>query len=330
MKLAGQGRRWHPRTAALPYLVPMTVPVALIQDHPIFFNKEATLQKVETLAAAQARAGGKLIVFPESFVPGYPRGFDFGAKVGSRTEAGRELYAAYHHASVDLEGADRRRLEKLAKDLGVYIVIGVTERSGSHGSLYCSMVYLSPTHGLLGVHRKIKPTGTERLIWSEGGGESLLTFDTAIGRLGGLICWENYLPLARMALYRQGVDLWIAPTADARDGWTATMRHIALEGRCFVLGCNQYFTHAMLPPPYQDMITNGEDVLCRGGSLIVSPMGEMLAGPLYGEAGVVTAELDLSAILRSKLDFDVAGHYARPDIFELGVRGQPEQRREEE
>ena len=307
----------------------MIVPVALIQDSPVFFDKEATLQKVESLAAAQAGAGARLIVFPESFVPGYPRGFDFGAKVGSRTEAGRELYAAYHRASIDLESADRPRLEKLARDLGVYLIIGVTERCRSHGSLYCSMLYLSPTHGLFGVHRKIKPTGTERLIWSEAGGESLLTFATAIGKLGGLICWENYMPLARTALYRQGVEIWVAPTADARDGWTATMRHIALEGRCFVLGCNQYFTHAMLPPPYRALVADEPSALCRGGSVIVSPLGEVLAGPIYGEAGVVTAELDLDVVLRSKLDFDVAGHYARPDIFELKVQGQPEQRREE-
>ena len=307
----------------------MTVSVALVQDSPVFFDKEATLQKLADLASVQARAGHKLIVFPESFVPGYPRGFDFGARVGSRTDAGRELYAAYHRASVDLDGPDRQRLEKLAKELGVYLIIGVTERCGHHGSLYCSMLYLSPTHGLLGVHRKIKPTGTERLIWSEAGGESLLTFDTAIGKLGGLICWENYMPLARAALYRQGVDIWVAPTADARDGWTATMRHIALEGRCFVLGCNQYFTRAMLPSAYQKLVPEERDALSRGGSVIVSPLGEVLAGPLFDTAGVVTAELDLDAVVRSKLDFDVAGHYARPDIFGLSVQGQPDQRKEE-
>ena len=304
----------------------MTVSVALIQDSPVFFNKQATLEKLADLAAEQARAGAQLIVFPESFVPGYPRGFDFGAVVGSRTEAGRELYAAYHRASVDLEGDDRTRLEKLARDLGVYLAIGVTERNRRHGSLYCSLLYLSPTHGLLGVHRKIKPTGTERLIWAEAGGEGLLTFDTAIGKLGGLICWENYMPLARAALYRQGVDLWLAPTADARDGWTATMRHIALEGRCFVLGCNQYMTAKMMPAEYRDLVREPARAESRGGSVIVSPLGEIIAGPLYGEAGVVTAELDLEDIVRARLDFDVAGHYARPDLFYFDVRNQPEQR----
>ncbi|PPK87769.1 nitrilase [Neolewinella xylanilytica] len=304
----------------------MPLSVALIQDSPVFFDKEATLEKLSDLASEQARAGAKLIVFPESFVPGYPRGFDFGAVVGSRTPAGRELYAAYHRASVDLESDDRPRLEKLARDLDAYLVIGVTERRRRNSSLYCSMLYLSPTHGLLGVHRKIKPTGTERLIWAEAGGEDLLTFDTAIGKMGGLICWENYMPLARAALYRQGVEIWIAPTADARDGWTATMQHIALEGRCFVLGCNHYMTEEMLPAEYRGLVREPERAESRGGSVIVSPLGEIIAGPLYGEAGVVTAELDPEAIVRARLDFDVAGHYARPDIFTLTVRDQPEQR----
>ena len=303
----------------------MPLPVALIQSAPVFFDKQATLEKLADLASEQARAGAKLIVFPESFVPGYPRGFDFGAVVGSRTDAGRELYAAYHRVSVDLESEDRPLLEKLARDLGVYLAIGVTERNRRHGSLYCSLLYLSPTHGLLGVHRKIKPTGTERLIWAEAGGEDLLTFDTAIGKLGGLICWENYMPLARAALYRQGVDLWIAPTADARDSWTATMRHVALEGRCFVLGCNQYATAEMLPAAYGDLLTDPARAESRGGSVIVSPLGEILAGPLYGEEGVVSAELDLDDVVRARLDFDVAGHYGRPDIFRLTVRGQPDQ-----
>ncbi|MBC7569538.1 MAG: nitrilase, partial [Spirosoma sp.] len=167
------------------------------------------------------------------------------------------------------------------------------------------------------------PTGTERLIWAEAAGDSLVSFQTEIGKLGGLICWENYMPLARMAMYQQGVELYLAPTADSRESWTATLRHIALEGRCFVLGCNQFFTKAMYPEPYQKLVLDEPGVLCSGGSVIVSPMGEVLAGPLFGEAGAVMAELDLAQTVASKLDFDVMGHYARPDIFGFTVRDQP-------
>ena len=282
------------------------------------------MQKVEALTAQYARQGSRLVVFPESFVPGYPRGFSFGATIGSRTPEGRELYAEYHRNSVDVAGPDLERLVRLARSEDVYLVVGITEKSDRNGSLYCSMAYISPTTGLLGVHRKIKPTGTERLIWAEAGGESLVSFQTSIGKVGGLICWENYMPLARMAMYQQGVEIYVAPTADARESWTATLRHIALEGRCFVLGCNQFFTKSMYPAPYQHLVANEPEMLCSGGSAIVSPMGEVLAGPLFGEAGAIMAELNLDLILPSKLDFDVIGHYARPDIFTFGVQDQPD------
>lgn len=307
----------------------MKLKVAVIQESPVFFDKEKTLQKVEKLVKAYAQQGCELLVFPESFVPGYPRGFDFGAKIGSRTDAGRQLYSDFSAASIDLESEDRSRLENLAMTSNAYIVLGVTEKSRTNGSLYCSMLYISPIHGLLGVHRKIKPTGTERLIWAEAAGESLVTFDTKIGKLGGLICWENYMPQARMALYQKGVEIYIAPTADSREEWTATMKHIALEGRCFVLGCNQYYTKSLYPEKYAEAVATEPENLCPGGSIIVSPLGKVLAGPFFGKAGTLIAELDLEDISRSKLDFDVIGHYARPDIFELKVNGQPDIFRED-
>ena len=272
----------------------MKVKVGLIQDSPVFFNLEETVRKVEELAEKYAAEGCELLVFPESFIPGYPRGFDFGAVIGSRTPEGRGLYATYHRNSLDLEGEHLRRLEKLSKKLGVYLVIGATEKQKVNSSLYCSMLYISPDEGLLGVHRKIKPTGTERLVWAEADGSSLVSFDTSIGRLGGLICWENYMPLARMSMYRKGLDIYIAPTADAREQWTVTMRHIALEGRCFVLGCNQYFTRSMYPEHYQKLVDPTEEEICPGGSLIVSPLGEIIEGPLFGSSGVLMAELDLA------------------------------------
>jgi nitrilase len=306
----------------------MTVKVAIVQDAPVFFDKEKTLQKVETITKQYANEGCNLIVFPESFVPGYPRGFSFGATIGSRTDEGRQHYADYYNNSFDLESNDLTRLETLSKEQNIYIVIGVTEKQNTNGSLYCSMLYLSPTKGLLGVHRKIKPTGTERLVWAEAGAESLVTFDTNIGKLGGLICWENYMPLARMSMYLKGVEIYSAPTADSREQWTATMQQIALEGRCFVLGCNQYMTTSMYPEKYKSEVANQPENFCPGGSVIVSPLGKIIEGPLFDKAGVLIAELDLEDIKRSKLDFDVIGHYARNDIFEFKVNGQPNIKKE--
>jgi nitrilase len=306
----------------------MTIKVAVVQDAPVFFDKEKTLQKVETITKQYAKEGCNLIVFPESFIPGYPRGFSFGATIGSRTDFGRQQYADYYNNSFDLESDDLTRLVTLSKEQNIYIVIGVTEKQQNNGSLYCSMLYLSPTHSLLGVHRKIKPTGTERLVWAEAGAESLVTFDTKIGKLGGLICWENYMPLARMSMYLKGVEIYIAPTADSREQWTATMQQIALEGRCFVLGCNQYMTTSMYPNKYKDEVANQDENFCPGGSVIVSPLGKIMEGPLFNKAGVLIAELDLEDIKRSKLDFDVIGHYARKDIFDFNVKGQPDIQKE--
>ena len=302
----------------------MKIKVCLIQDSPVFFDKEKTIEKVEHLSRKYAKEGCELIVFPESFIPGYPRGFSFGAKIGSRTNEGRNLYSEYHKNSLDLESRDLKRLEELAKTENIYLVIGITEKQNTSGSLYCSMLYISPTDGLLGVHIKIKPTGTERVIWSEDDGKSLVTFQTKIGKLGGLICWENYMPLARISMYKKGVEIYIAPTADSREEWTSTMQHIALEGRCFVLGCNQFFTKSMYPEKYQHLVQDEPENMCRGGSIIFSPLGKKIAGPLFDKAGALVAEIDLEEINLSKLDFDVIGHYSRDDIFQFNVLNQPE------
>lgn len=301
----------------------MKVKVGVVQEHPVFFDKEGTIDKIETLLRENAKEAYDLMVFPESFIPGYPRGFTFGATIGKRSEEGRQLYAEYHKNSLDLEGDSLKRLEKLSRIYKTYLVIGVTERTASNGSLHCSMLYISPSKGLLGVHRKIKPTGTERVVWSEASGEDLVTYNTSIGKLGGLICWENYMPLARMAMYQKGIEIYIAPTADARESWVASMRHIALEGRCYVLGCNQFITKDMYPEKYRNLLREEAEVMCPGGSVIVSPGGEVMAGPLWNTNGILTATLDLEEISRQKLDFDVNGHYSRKDIFEFYVKDQP-------
>lgn len=301
----------------------MKVKVCVIQDSPVFFDKERTLTKVENLCTKYASQGCELVVFPESYIPGYPRGFSFGTKVGSRTMEGKKLYAEYYDNSISLESEDLGRLEKVAKSNNIYLVIGITEKQESNGSLFCSMLYISPREGLMGVHRKIKPTGLERVVWAESDGKDLVTFNTKIGKMGGLICWENYMPLARMAMYQKGIEIYIAPTADARLDWTATMKHIALEGRCFVLGCNQFFTKSMYQERHLKLAEDEPENMCPGGSIIISPFGEIMEGPLFDKSGALIAELDLEQVKMSRLDFDVNGHYNRKDIFEFKVNKQP-------
>ena len=297
------------------------VKVAVVQAAPVLFDREATVDKACHLAAEAAAKGAELILFPEALIPAYPRGLSFGTVVGSRTPAGRRTWERYWANAVDVPGPVTKALGAAARKAGAYLAVGVIERDGdfSRGTLYCTLLYFAPDGRLLGKHRKLKPTAAERLIWGEGDGSTLTVLDTEIGKIGGLICWENYMPLARMAMYGKGVELYLAPTADARDTWQATLRHIACEGRCFVLGCNQFVTRRMYPDDLQDELTDQPETLCRGGSAIVSPLGEVIAGPLFDEEGILYADLDMGEIVRSRFDFDVIGHYARPDVFRLLV-----------
>ena len=301
------------------------VNAAVVQAAPVLFDRQASTAKACSLIAEAAGQGARLIIFPEAFIPAYPRGFSFGMVVGSRAPAGRDLWERYWANSVEVPGPVTDQLGAAARAANAYVVMGVIERDrdSSRGTLYCTLLYFGPDGRLLGKHRKLKPTGAERLIWGEGDASTLTVINSEFGKVGGLICWENYMPLARMAMYSQGVEIYVAPTADARDSWQATLRHIACEGRCFVLGCNQFVTKAMIPAdlPGIEEMANQPEVMCRGGSAIVSPLGDVLAGPLYDQEGILTAELNLAEVARGKLDFDVVGHYARPDVFDFGVRG---------
>ena len=305
------------------------VKVAVVQAASVVFNKTLTVEKACSLIKEAGSKGSKLVLFPEAFIPAYPRGFSFGMVVGSRNDAGRSLWEKYWNNAIEIPGQEIETLGKAAKEAGVYLAIGVIERDGefSSGSLYCTLLYFSPAGRLMGKHRKLKPTGSERLIWGEGDGSTMPVFSTDIGKLGGLICWENYMPLARMAMYGKGVEIYLAPTADTRDTWQSTMQHIACEGRCFVLGCNQFVTKEMYPDDLEALedLSDQPEILCRGGSVIISPFGKVLAGPLYGKEGILYADLDLSEIVKSKVDFDVVGHYARPDIFQLQVNSKAQQ-----
>ena len=303
------------------------VKVAVVQAAPVLFNREGTVAKVCRLIQEVAARKPGLVLFPEAFIPAYPRGLSFGSVVGNRTPAGRRTWERYWGNSIEVPGPDTEILGAAAREAQIYLAIGVIERDSqfSHGTLYCTLLYFGADGQLLGKHRKLKPTAGERLIWGEGDGSTLPVFSTPFGKLGGLICWENYMPLARTAMYGKGVEIYLAPTADARDSWQATLRHIACEGRCFVLGCNQFVTKEMYPPDLEGIedLAGHPEILCRGGSTIISPLGEVLAGPLYGEEGILFADLDLGEVARGKIDFDAVGHYARPDVFQLIVNERP-------
>jgi len=300
------------------------VRTAVIQDSPVVFNRKATLEKVHSLVNRAAREGARLVVMPEAFVSAYPSGLDFGARIGSRTPEGREDFRRYYESAVDVPGPACEALGKAARDARVFLVIGVIERDG--GTLYCTVLFFSPDGGFIGKHRKLMPTAMERLVWGFGDGSTLPVFDTPLGKIGSVICWENYMPMLRMHMFAQGIQLYCAPTADSRDTWLPSMRHIALEGRCFVLSCCQHLTRADCPEDYA--AAQGNDpatVLMRGGSCIIGPLGQILAGPNFEGPCILTADLDLDEIPRSKYDFDVVGHYSRPDIFRLYVNTRPTQ-----
>lgn len=291
---------------------------AVVQAAAIPHDSLASARKAADLVRAAAAGGAKLIVFPEAFLGGYPKGASFGTPVGMRKPQGREDYRRYHAAAIDLDGPEVDLLAEAAAEAGAFIVIGVIERDG--GTVYCTALFLDGDKGLVGKHRKLMPTGAERLIWGFGDGSTMPVFDTPLGRIGAVICWENYMPMMRMAMYDQGITLYCAPTADDRDGWAATMQHVALEGRCFVLSACQHITRAAYPDDYDCAL--GDDpgtVLLRGGSMIVAPLGQVLAGPDYGGETILYADIDGDEVVRGKYDFDVAGHYARPDVFSLSV-----------
>lgn len=289
---------------------------ACVQAASVGLDTARTIEKARDLAAEAARGGAKLVLFPEAFVGSYPRGADFGAVVGSRTPAGRDAFAAYHAAAIDIPGPGVAALGAIARESNIVLGIGAIERD--LGTLYCALLFFDADGRFLGRRRKLMPTAAERLVWGFGDGSTLDVHPTALGRVGGAICWENYMPLLRTALYAQGIDIWCAPTADPRPTWLPSMQHIALEGRCFVLSANQFTRAADLPLPPRDTLP--PDTICSaGGSCIVDPLGNVLAGPLWDAEGIITAEIDLRQVARGRYDFDPVGHYARPDVFSLSV-----------
>jgi len=304
-----------------------TIRASVVQTCTQAYSLDRTLEKLEKLThLARERDGSQLAVFPEAFIGGYPKFSTFGTTVGDRSPEGREEYLQYHNAAIEVPSPATARIEKIAKDTGVFLVVGVIERDG--GTLYCTALFVHPVDGFLGKHRKILPTAAERLIWGQGDGSTLPVYETAFSQSGlvespkftakisAAICWENYMPLLRNHYYSLGTQLYCAPTVDARPQWQNTMIHIALEGRVFVLAACQYAKESDYPDAHP--VSNSEqrhpdNVMIAGGSVIISPLGKVLAGPLRDKEDVLTAEIDLDDVVRGKMDLDVVGNYARPD-----------------
>jgi nitrilase len=295
--------------------------VACVQVEPAILDRAGTLERLAARTAEAVAAGAGLVVFPETFVPAYPSSVWAKALAGWGEPGAKEAFALLHRESLELPGPDADRLAATAREHGVWLVIGVNELDPARpGTLYNSLLYYSPSGELALHHRKLVPTNHERLVWGPGDGRGLRAIETPLGRVGGLICWENYMPLARFSLYESGVEIYIASTADDGDAWQATLRHIALESRAFVVSPCHFQRAGSYPDDFPlRALLEGRDVLGRGGSAILGPDGSYLAGPLYGEEGILYAELDPELLLQSRQRFDPAGHYHRPDVLSLTV-----------
>jgi nitrilase len=300
--------------------------IAAVQDAPIFLNLQESVKLACARIAEAAEAGAKLVVFPECFLPVYPL-WVWHVPAGD-TKTLRALYGELLEQSVDVPGVATEQLCTAAREAGVYVAIGINERNveASGTSLYNSLLYIDTDGKILGCHRKLVPTAGERLVYAQGDGSTLATYDTPLGVLGGLICWENYMPLARYAMYAWGVGIYIAPTWDRGEPWLSTLRHIAKEGRVYVIGCCSAMRHENVPDSLAfkaEYLTGKDGWLNPGDSLVVDPDGKVIAGPLHEQVGILYAEVDPAKLRGPRFQLDVAGHYGRPDVFELTVHREP-------
>lgn len=296
--------------------------VAVVQASSILFNTNATVDKTIRLIEECAGNGAELALFPEAFIGGYPKGSDFGAVLGYRSPEGRELFQRYFESAIDLDGPEVERIAAAAAENNIFIVVGVIERLGR--TLYCTALMVSAEGEVVGKHRKLMPTGLERLSWGFGDGSTLDVAESSLGTVGSVICWENYMPMLRQAMYDKGTQIYCAPTADARDFWQHSMMHISQEGRVFVLSACQFLTRDDFPEDFpMKLNVTGEEEVLRGGSVIIDPLGEVLAGPVFGREEILYADIDTAKLAQGYYDFDSVGHYARPDIFHLEVNEAP-------
>lgn len=295
--------------------------IAVVQAAPVLFDKPACLEKTLALLNEAAQPGVELVVFPELFIPGYPYGLTFGFTVGSRTQAGRKDWYRYYENSVVVPSKETDALGAAAAKHHVYLSIGISERDAVTGTLYNTNLIFSPEGTLASIHRKLKPTGAERCVWGDANRDYFPMVNTPWGPMGSLICWESYMPLARAALYQKGVSLYISPNTNDVPEWQTTIQHIALEGHCFFINSDMFFTKADYPQDLceQDAIENLPDIVCRGGSCIVDPYGHYLTQPVWDKEDIIIADLDMSQVAASRMEFDACGHYARPDVLKLIV-----------
>jgi nitrilase len=298
------------------------VKVACVQAEPVVCARDATLERLAALTADAAAAGAGLVVFPEAFIPAYPSSVWAKALAGWADPRAKAAFALLARESVEVPGPAAERLGDIARENGVWLVTGVTEIDPERpGTLYNSLLYHDPEGELVLHHRKLVPTNHERLVWGQGDGRGLRAIATDLGRLGGLVCWENYMPLARFSLYESGVEIYVASTADDSDEWQATLVHIARESRAFVVAPAHFQRASAYPEDFPLLAElEGTEILGRGGSAILGPDGAYLAGPLYDEEGILYADLDPARLHEERQRFDPAGHYHRPDVLRLTVR----------
>jgi len=302
--------------------------IAIIQESPVYLDRKKTIEKAVQLVEKAASDGAELVVFPEAFISGYPA-WIWRLRPGSDWGTSEELHSRLLDSSVDISAGDLKPLCDAAKKNRLSIVCGLNERDGSlsKATLYNTVVVIGAKGEILNHHRKLMPTNPERMVWGFGDGSGLNVVETPVGRVGTLLCWENYMPLARYSLYSQGVEVYIAPTYDSGDGWLGTMQHIAREGRCWVISSGVAITNSDIPadfPDREDLYPAEEEWINPGDSAVIAPGGEIVAGPLHQEKGILYAEIDSKRVGISKRDLDVTGHYSRPDIFTLSVNTKPQ------
>lgn len=298
-----------------------TCRIALVQAEPIMFDKDACLEKALKNIEEAALEKPDLIVFPELFIPGYPIGMNFGFSMGKRSEPGRADWKRYYDASILADGPELQTLADSAKVGGFYVSIGFSERDATSGTLYNSNAIIAPD-GEIRIHRKLKPTGSERLVWGDANRDYFPVTDTPWGPIGSLICWESYMPLARVALYQKGITIYISPNTNDNPEWQATIQHIAIEGKCFFINSDMIVRRSSYPDDLQTKqdIKDLPDMVCSGGSCIIDPYGHYVTQPVWNEETIIYADLDMQLAAACRMEHDAIGHYSRPDVLELIIR----------
>jgi nitrilase len=300
--------------------------VAVIQSPPVLLNRDATIARTLELIEQATKQGAQLLVFPETYIPGYPS-WVWRMRPGGDMALATQIHALYRQNSVSLARGDLKPIQDSAKRHQITLVLGISELDSevSGTTIYNSVVVIGPDGAILNRHRKLMPTNPERMVWGMGDASGLKVVDTPAGRLGALICWENYMPLARYSLYAQNIDVYVAPTWDSGDGWIATMKHIAKEAGCWVIGTSTAIKGSDVPQdfPDRDKLFKDDEWINDGDAVVVKPFGAIAAGPMNREQGILYAEIDAESARRSRRSLDVAGHYARPDLFDFSVDRRP-------